>query len=158
MLNLGRSQSNFYFVSHQIFILVSETKHSILNVFRRMSDEKHSGRQIEVMSWKFDVFLVFVSKFGDEARIFRRSDRAPLIQQVEYAQLLEVDKLKHSHVVLVRYCFEHICQTFSFEEFFFLLKNFGEIDLMQPLIGIINKQLLQAIALKYLKPIDIQKP
>jgi hypothetical protein len=71
--------------------------------------------------------------------------------------LFEVDKLEHSHVILIGYGFEHMAESFSFEEFFFFLEYFIQIDLMQSLVGIIDKQLLQTIAFEYLKTIYIQK-
>jgi hypothetical protein len=50
-----------------------------------------------------------------------------------------------------------MAESFSFEEFFFFLEYFIQIDLMQSLVGIIDKQLLQTIAFEYLKTIYIQK-
>jgi len=50
-----------------------------------------------------------------------------------------------------------MCESFSLEQLFFFLENFGEIYLVQPLIGIVNKQLLKAVALQNLKTIDVQK-
>lgn len=49
-------------------------------------------------------------------------------------------------------------QSLSFEQLSLILEDLGEVDLMQPLIGVINEQLFYAVALEYLESIDIQEP
>lgn len=122
-----------------------------------MPDEKHGGRKVKVMSWKLGMFFVFVPEFSDEARIFRRCHRAPLIQKIEDAQLFEINELKHSHIILIRYGFEIVGESFNFEEIFLFFENFGEVDLMQSLIGVIDEQLFKTIVFQNLEPIDIQE-
>ncbi len=103
------------------------------------------------------MFFVLVSQFCNKAGVVRGCDLAPLVKKVENAELFKIDELKHRHVILIRYGFEHVCESFSLEELFFVLENFGEVYLVESLIGIVNKQLLKTVTVQNLKAIDVQE-
>jgi len=122
-----------------------------------VANEEHGGGEVEVLGWEPGVFLVVVPHLDDEAGVFWGGNLAPLIEKVEDAELVEINELQHCHVIFVGYGFEHMREPLRLEEFLFLLENLGEVDLMQPLIGIIDEQLFQRVAVQDLKPIDVQK-
>ena len=59
-----------------------------------MSNKKHGWGKIEVTDREFGVLFMFMSEFGDEVWVIRRGNWAPLIKQIEDAELLVVDKFK----------------------------------------------------------------
>lgn len=88
------------------------------------------------------MLLMLMPQLSDKWRVIRRSNWAPLIKQVEDTELLIIYELKHCHVVGVRNALELMRQPLSFEQLSLVLEDLGEVDLMQPLIGVIDEQLL----------------
>lgn len=151
-------QGVFYLIPDQVFVLVPEASDSVLDIFGGVPDEEERGGEVEVGGGKGGVLLVLVPELGDEGGVVGRGDGAPLVEQVEDAELLVIDELEHRHVVGVRNALELMGKALALEQLALVLEDLGEVDLMQALVGVVNEQLLETVAFEYLEPVDIQKP
>lgn len=102
-----------------------------------MPDKEERRRQVEVGCGKSWMLLMFVPKFSNERRVIWRSNRAPLIKQVEDAQLFIIYEFQHCHVVRVRNALELMRKSLFLEQLSLVLEDLGEIDLMKSLVGVI---------------------
>ena len=153
----GRTTCRLQLLSNQVSVLVPEANYSVLDILGRMPDQKHGRWKVEVADGEFRMLLVFVPQFGYEIGVIRRSNRAPLVQKVENTQLLVVNHFKKGDVVLIRDILELGCQSLFLEQHLFLFEYFVQVYLMQPLVSVVNEQLLQAVLTQNLEPVDIQK-
>jgi hypothetical protein len=62
----GAFHNIFNLISEQIFVLLSETEHRVINLLGSMFYSKESRRQIKVGGREIFLFFMVVSEFGDE--------------------------------------------------------------------------------------------
>ena len=62
----GAFHNIFNLISEQIFVLLSETEHRVINLLGSMFYSKESGRKIKIGGREIFLFFMVVSEFGDE--------------------------------------------------------------------------------------------
>ena len=120
-----------------------------------MLDDEQRREEVEIGGRELLMLLVIVSNFGDERGLVRRGHSTPFIKQVEYAQVVVVYQLKHLDVVFEFDLLELLSEPFHCKVFFLNFEYFSEVDLVQPFIGVVDEELLQAVELEDFKPIDV---
>lgn len=100
---------------------------------------------------------MIVPQFGDERPLIRSSHRTPLVQQVEYTEMIVVNQLNDANIVLEVDLTIFMDKVLCFVFKSFLFKYFLQIDLMESFISIIDEQLLETVALQYFESINIEE-
>lgn len=103
------------------------------------------------------MFFMVEAKLSDKARLVRRSNRAPLIQQIENTQTLIVDQLDHLYIILKGNLSKLVLEAFIDEMLFFQFKDLFKVNLMEALVCVVYEELLQAVDFEDFKSIDIEE-
>lgn len=93
------------------------------------------------------MFLVVISEFGYERGLIWGGNRAPLIQEIEYAQRVVIDELNYLDVIGELSLSVLILQALEPEDLLLLLEYLLQVDLVQSLVRIVDEELLKAVGL-----------